>query len=213
LKINLNYLLNNSELDKEEVEKLGFKELRASFNRTIDKANSFGLRKINMGEVNITESTCEIDLSKLTIPFEYNISIIKAVYVNNTSTKLCSCRYKVVYKDKPYLVFDFPLISGNKVYIIYTSSIQKEDEIDVEINDVEILTLIFEGSIYEKLADMYSKTGEKSLEADITNYIEKARFYQDRAISRYNEAKKIIHSRLPTGTSVVMKEVKDWITH
>lgn len=212
MNIDVDYLLNNSELDKEEVEKLGSKEVRASFRRAIDKANSFGVRKINYGEVSISGDTTEIDLSSLP-NFEYHISVVKAVYLNDVDNEIPTYDYRIIYRDKPILKYRYSFQGGSKVYIVYTSALPRQDVVDVSSSDVEILTLIFEGTVYEKLADMYAKTGEGSLEADITNYIEKSRFYQERATRRYDEARKIIKVRIPTGKYVQMQEIRRWLTH
>lgn len=210
--ITIDDLLKRITLNKEELERLEEYEIRTTFLKSIDIANGYGLRRENSTIYIFTDYTNRVNLSLLSPPFTEN-SYIEDIWNSDYTIKYEN--YIVEFIGNQYwLVFSTYFAINESIVIDYYTPYEiNENQVDINPFDLNILTLIFDGLLHQKIGNYYAKLSMKDIGADITTNLDRARYYQEQSSRLLTDAINLIRRRLPKGKVVRYRKVYDWLTH
>lgn len=213
MKITIDNLLSRININKEELERIGKFEIESAFKKAVDIATGFGLRENKNIEYTFQEASREVNMTSLDPNFEVESGVID----NITSTDFAEKYLIVSYYQKDgdlILVLDKVIPKGKTIRIFYQIPYKIENnEINIKSYDYNILTLIFEGCLFERISLYYSKLSMKDLGSDITTNMDRARFYQEESSRYLTDASNLIKKRIPVGKTIIYQINKEYLTH
>jgi len=218
MKVGIDYFVNKVNINKEDLERLKGLEIRKAFEKAIDIAKGYGLRKRKFSIYTFTEQSREVNLTSLEPNFEIESCIISNIF---SGDKTRQYYYDLIYEEdgNVYMVLPTYFNKGDTITIIYEIPYSVEEDndgnkfIDISQYDFNILELIFEGCLMERIGMYYSKLSMKEIGSDITTNLDRARFYIDQSSRYLSDASGLIKKRIPTGKSINYRVGKEWLTH
>lgn len=231
MEIRFTDLFNKSTIDKSELEKLSLLELKESFKRIGTELETLGLRRVVSERYIFDESDCQVDATLLTY-YNDNLSVREVLSSDHKKIRFEVVTYdEVLSNDEVVKKFYIRLIDdedneyyisdGDYIIIFYAIPYQWEEGEEGDLiyktsssRDFSIFLKIFDYLNFQKLSSYYSRLGSSETGSEYVNYMEKARYYDDRANILYERVKEHIKDILPLSEIIQGRVSKRrWLTH